>query len=201
MYNESFVFSFWKTKHSNKKRISVSSIIKQAEVLNMAQQTEQTSQAESAQDQNQNQNTQAGSSTPSWDNMGKDQVQLPFLDLNEDKKRKGFRVKFLAEGPRKETVNDFNPKNPVPELWFDVETEGEAKTWTIYQITLLSELKKHAPLKDKTFDIKLEPVTKEFKEQNPKYKGRDKYVVTEVKEGDVPAKKPEQTEQAVEDII
>ena len=163
----------------------------------MAQQTEQTSQAESAQDQNQNQNTQTGSGCPSWDNMGKEQVQLPFFNLNEDEKRKGFRVKFLTDEPRKETTNNYNPNIPVPELWFDVETEGETKTWTISQITLLSELKKQASLKDKTFDIKLEPITEEFKKKNPKYKGKDRYMVIEVKEGD---EQPEQTEQAAQDI-
>lgn len=126
---------------------------------------------------------------PAWDNIG--QGQLPFFNPTEEKKRAGIRVKFMTDGPRKETVNQYDPKNPKPELWFDVElTIFDFKTnqnvitkmtWTISQISLLQALKTNTPLKDKVFDIKLIPVDQEFKDQNPKYKGKDRYEVKEVK--------------------
>ena len=141
---------------------------------NMAQENK-TSQAESGTDQNQ-------TACPTWDNMGKE--QLPFFSPTEGKKREGFRVKFLTDAPRKETVNNYDPEKPKPELWFDVTIKGETLTWTISQVSLLGELKRHAPLKDKTFDIKLTQVTEEFKKQNPRYKGRDRYVVTEIKDSE-----------------
>ena len=125
---------------------------------------------------------------PAWDNIG--QGQLPFFNPIEEKKRAGIRVKFITDGPRKETVNQYDPKNPKPELWFDVELtlfDFETKqnvmtrmTWTISQVSLLQALKTNIPIKDKVFDIKLIPVDQKFKEQNPKYKGKDRYEVKEV---------------------
>jgi hypothetical protein len=53
-------------------------------------------------------------------------------------------------------------------------------TWTISQVSLLIALKEHDPIKDKTFDIKLVEVDDEFKKKNPKYKGKERYIVTEV---------------------
>ena len=115
---------------------------------------------------------------PSWDNIGKE--QLPFFNPTEMQKRAGFRVKFIIDGPRKETVNSYDPHNPKPELWFDVEIKGIAQTWTICQVSLLPELKKHEPLKNKVFDIKLMAVTEEFCRDNPKYRGKDRYDVKEI---------------------
>jgi hypothetical protein len=135
----------------------------------MAQQNE-TSQAKSGNKQNE--------TCPAWGNIGKE--QLPFFNPTEKKKREGLRVKFMADGPRKQTMNEYDPNHPKPELWFDIDCKGSFMTWTIYQVSLLLELKKYSPLKGKTFDIKLIPVTKEFKDANPKYKGKDRYSVTEV---------------------
>ncbi len=118
--------------------------------------------------------------TPYWDSLG--EKQLPFFNPTEVKKKEGLRVKFLSDGPRKQTVNRFDPKNPKAELWFDIEVMGNQMTWTISQVSLLVELKNHSPLKDNTFDIKLVPVDENFKKQNPKYKGSTRYKVTPVAE-------------------
>ena len=99
----------------------------------------ETNQAESG--------TSQQNGCPAWDNIG--QGQLPFFNPTEEKKRAGIRVKFMTDGPRKETVNRYDPKNPKPELWFDVELiifNSETKqnvitmmTWTISQIYLYTE--------------------------------------------------------------
>lgn len=122
----------------------------------------------------------ASSATPTWDSY--DGEMFPFLSVKEDEKRAGFRVTFLAEKPRRETVNKFNAQNT--DFWFDVSYEGEQYTWTISQISLVLELQKHKPLKDKSFDIKLVPVDDDFKKQFPKYKGNDRYEVTPVEAGE-----------------
>lgn len=116
------------------------------------------------------------SNTPEWDKY--DGEMHPFLSINEERKRAGFRIKFLSDKPRKETVNKFD--NSATDFWFDVEHEGETRTWTMSQKSLVMELQKHKPLSGKSFDIKLIPVDDEFKEQFPKYKGKDRYAVTPV---------------------
>ncbi len=149
----------------------------------MAQEKEnQTSLAESGTEQtdvregqHQAQKTSSDTGCPAWDNMGKE--QLPFFNPIEEVKKAGLIVKFLAEGPRKETQNTYDPNHPKPELWFDVSVDGKKMTWTISQATLLIELKKNEPLKNKIFDIRLVPVSKEFKEQNPRFKGKERYEV------------------------
>lgn len=120
--------------------------------------------------------TQTTSATPKWDRF--DGEMYPFLNLNEEQKRAGFRVTFLVDKPRKETPNRLTPQNT--DFWFDVAYDGEPHTWTISQVSLVLELQKHKPLKDKSFDIKLVPVDDDFKKQFPKYKGQDRYEVTPV---------------------
>lgn len=118
----------------------------------------------------------ASPSCPTWDALGISGDLPDFFSPGEESKRSGVRVKFLTDGPKRETQNRFNPG--TPELWFDIEHEGEVKTWTISQISLLVELKKHEPLTGKTFDIQLVPVDDAFRKQRPKYKGKDRYEVT-----------------------
>lgn len=118
----------------------------------------------------------ATTSCLTWDALGISGDLPDFFSPGEESKRSGVRVKFLTDGPKRETQNRFNPG--TPELWFDIEHEGEVKTWTISQISLLVELKKYEPLAGKSFDIKLVPVDDEFKKQRPKYKGKDRYEVT-----------------------
>lgn len=122
--------------------------------------------------------------TPYWDNIGGE--QLPFFNPTEDEKKEGIKVKFLTDGPRKQTENRFDPQKPKPELWFDIEKNGKKMTWTISQVSLLVELKNYTPLSSKTFEIKLKPVDEEFKKLNPKYKGRTRYQVKEVSDGEQP---------------
>jgi hypothetical protein len=112
--------------------------------------------------------------SPTWDSFNGE--LHPFLQLNEEIKRAGFRVKFLSDAPRKETVNNFD--NTQTDFWFDVEHEEETRTWTMSQKSLVMELQKHKPLNGKSFDIKLIPVDDKFKEKFPKYKGKDRYSVT-----------------------
>jgi len=127
-----------------------------------------------------NKNNGAIEGTPYWDNIGEN--QLPFFNPTEEKKKEGLRVKFLIDKPRKQTTDRYDPDKPRPALWFDIDVKGNQMTWTISQVSLLVALKEHQPLKDKTFDIKLVPVDKEFKDKNPKYKGKERYIVTEVTE-------------------
>lgn len=143
---------------------------------------------------------------PAWENMG--QEQLPFFSPSEENKRQGLTgIKFLADGPRKQTENTFDRNNPKPELWFDIEVQGVQMTWTISQVSLLIALKKMAPLKGKIFDIKLEPVTAEFRKENPNYKGKERYVVTEAAReslGSAPVPNPPTatpTNQLVEELV
>ena len=130
----------------------------------------------------------AASATPVWDNFVGE--MYPFLNVKEDDKRKGFRVHFLADKPRKETVNNFDEKDT--DFWFDVVYDGEIRTWTFSQKSLIMELQKHKPLKHKVFDIKLAPVDDEFKKQFPKYKGKDRYSVEyiETREPELNYKQP-----------
>ena len=109
---------------------------------------------------------------PSWDNMGNSGDLPPFFKPTEQMKREGFEVTFLTDGPRKETENNFDSN--ARDLWFDVSYEGKEMTWTISQISLLSELKKYSPLKDKTLLIRLVPVTEEFQAQTSKVQGNRK---------------------------
>jgi len=124
-------------------------------------QNEETNQAETG-----TQNT-----TPKWDSYGGD--MYPFLSLNEEQKREGFRVHFLLDKPRKETPNKFHPTET--DFWFDVVYDKDLYTWTISQKSIVMELQKHKPLKNKIFDVKLVEVDEEFKKQFPKYKGKDRY--------------------------
>lgn len=118
----------------------------------------------------------ASSVTPKWDSF--DGETYPFLNLNEEQKRAGYRVTFLADKPRRETKNNFN--DAMTDFWFDVVYEGDVYTWTISQVSLIMELRKHKSLKNKVFDVKLVPVDSEFKKQYPKFKGTDRYQVTYV---------------------
>ena len=118
--------------------------------------------------------------TPYWDGLGEE--QLPFFNPTEEKKKEGLRVKFLSDGPRKQTVNKYDPNKPKPELWFNIDVMGNQMTWTISQVSLLIALKGHEPLKGKTFDIQLVKVDEEFKKANPKYKGKERYKVIIVPE-------------------
>ena len=45
-------------------------------------------------------------------------------------------------------------------------------------MSLLFELKKHAPLSGKCFSIKLVPVDAAFRKKRPTYKGKDRYEVS-----------------------
>ena len=128
--------------------------------------------------------------TPYWDSIGEN--QLPFFNPTEEKKKEGLRVKFLTDGPRKQTINRYDPKNPKPELWFDIEVMGNPMTWTISQVSLLVALKEQESLKDKTFDIQLVKVDEAFKKKNPKYKGKERYIVTPVAD-----KKANNTEEEI----
>lgn len=143
----------------------------------MAQENE-TRRAGSGTDKNQQTITEC----PAWEHAG--QTQLSFFNPTEEMKREGLSVTFIADGPRKETINTYDRNYPKPELWFDVEINGMHMTWTISQVTLISELKKNAPLKGKTFAIRLVPVTEQFRKENPKYKGKDIYEVKVIKETD-----------------
>ena len=137
----------------------------------------------------------AVSATPTWDRY--DGEMYPFLNIKEEQKRAGFRVTFLTDKPRKETVNKFNAQNT--DFWFDVSYEGEQYTWTISQISLVLELQKHKRLKDKSFGIKLVPVDEEFKKQFPKYKGNDRYEVTPVEVGEQQPAETDSDEPSVEE--
>jgi len=129
------------------------------------------------------------SNTPVWD--GYSGEMLPFLNLKEEQKRAGFRIQFLSDKPRKETPNNFDPKET--DFWFDVVYEGGLHTWTISQKSLVMELRKYKPLKNKVFDIKLGPVDEEFKEQFPRYKGKDRYEVTYIETKEPEIKETEST--------
>ena len=130
-----------------------------------------------AQEQTAKTGTEQASATPVWDSYQGE--MYPFLSLNEEQKRAGFRVAFLADKPRRETVNKFNQQ--LTDFWFDVIYDGDLYTWTLSQVSLVLELKKHKPLKNKVFNIRLVPVDEEFKKQFPKYKGKDRYEVTYIK--------------------
>ena len=115
---------------------------------------------------------------PTWEKLGSGGDLPPFFSPNEEMKRSGFVVRFLSDQPRKESPSVFKPN--TQELWFDIVYEGEVMTWTISQISLLLELKKHEPLGGKFFQVQLVPVDEAFKERWPKYKGKDRYVITAV---------------------
>lgn len=136
---------------------------------------------------------QPQSGTPFWDGMG-DGEQLPFFGPGEELKRKGLLVQFLADKPRRETVNKFDESKT--DCWFDIiyfrpTADGKTTmpvkmTWTISQISLLAELKNQAPVKNKIFQIKLDKVDDEWKKAHPKYKGKERYSVTFIEEKDPP---------------
>lgn len=114
---------------------------------------------------------------PTWEALGPDSNMPPFFSPNEELKRNGFKVKFLADGPRRETDSPFSDNK---ELWFDIEYQGQKMTWTISQVSLLAELKRQVPLAGKNLHIKLVPVDEEFKKRWPKFRGRDRYQVKPV---------------------
>ena len=129
--------------------------------------------------------------TPRWDEYSRE--MYPFLNIKEEQKRAGFRVKFLSDKPRKETQNNFD--HTATDFWFDVIYNGKKYTWTISQKSIVMELQKQKPIKDKIFDIKLVPVDEEFKKQFPKYKGNDRYDLKQIEES--AAVKPEITSSGV----
>ncbi len=120
------------------------------------------------------------SGCPTWDGMGISGDLPPFFKPTEDMKRNGFEVIFLSDGPRRETENNFDKNSK--DLWFDISYQDKEMTWTISQISLLSELKKHSPLKEKILRIRLVPVTEEFRKKRPKYRGSERYQVEEIRE-------------------
>jgi hypothetical protein len=132
--------------------------------------------------------------TPKWDEYSRE--MYPFLSIKEDQKRAGFIVTFLSDKPRKETQNNFD--HTATDFWFDVIYNEKKYTWTISQKSIVMELQKHKPLKDKTFDIKLIPVDEEFKQQYPKYKGNDRYDLKQIEEST--AVKPEITNKGFSNI-
>jgi len=115
------------------------------------------------------------SGCPTWHNLGGGAELPPFFSPREEMKRQGFTVRFLTDNPRRETPSAFDSRSM--EFWFDIQYQGRTMTWTISQISLLLELKKHPPLKGKTFFIQLVPVDDEFKRMRPQYKGKDRYLV------------------------
>jgi len=117
---------------------------------------------------------------PTWDTLGGGRDLPPFFNPGQELKRQGFRVRFLSDHPRRETPSAFDGRNS--ELWFDIEHEGRTLTWTISQISLLLELKKHAPLNKKVFFIQLVPVDEDFRRKRPQYRGKDRYVVKPIEE-------------------
>ena len=133
-----------------------------------------------------------------WESIGSQGEMLPFFGPDQDLKRKGFRVQFLIDGPRKETPNQFN--TDTTDCWFDIiyfeerEDEKTGKmtsmpvkmTWTINQISLLTALRQNAPLKNKVFDVRLVSVDEVWRKKHPKYKGSDRYEVTYVETKDPP---------------
>jgi len=133
----------------------------------------------------------ATSVTPKWDSYGGE--MYPFLSLNEEQKREGFRVQFLIDKPRRETPNKFHPTET--DFWFDVVYDKDLYTWTISQKSIVMELQKHKPLKNKIFDVKLVPVDEEFKKLFPKYKGNDRYELKyiEIKEPEIKRKESSAT--------
>ena len=123
--------------------------------------------------------TAGGAST--WDKIGTGLDLPPFFKPSEELKRKGFSVTFLCNEPRKESDNIYTQNK---DLWFDVAVDGQIMTWTISQISLLTELKKNAPLAGKTFAISLVPVDEVFRQKLPKYKGKDRYDVQLTQSGE-----------------
>jgi len=87
--------------------------------------------------------------TPKWDEYSRE--MYPFLSIREEQKRAGFRVTFLSDKPRKETQNNFD--HTATDFWFDIIYNGKKYTWTISQKSIVMELQKHKPLKNKTFDM------------------------------------------------
>ena len=73
-----------------------------------------------AQEQQADTGTKATSASPVWDSFNGE--LHPFLNLNEEQKRKGFRVQFLVDKPRKETPNNFDAKET--DFWFDQTNLG-----------------------------------------------------------------------------
>ena len=165
--------------------------------------------------ENETNQAEAGTNQPTpnrntgfWDSIGTQDIMLPFFGPGEDLKRQGFRVRFLTAGPRKETPSRFN--EDTTECWFDIvhyprpdkeedqsleAAEPKKMTWTISQISLLSELKKHAPLTDKTFDIRLVKVEDDWRRDHPKFKGNSRYEVTYVETEKTPDKNPNPASQ------
>jgi hypothetical protein len=152
-----------------------------------------------------------------WDTIGTQNGMLPFFQPTVDMKRKGFRVQFISPTPRKETPNQFDKS--ATDCWFDIISLGkkgdlknsdmpvipEKMTWTICQISLLTELKKHSPLTNKIFEVKLVKVEDEWKQKHPNYKGKERYEVIylETKDPIIPAsvsKKAEITAVEIEEI-
>ena len=140
------------------------------------------------------------SHTPVWDGYGGE--MYPFLNIKEEQKRKGFKVQFLMDKPRKETVNNFDQN--ATDFWFDVVYEGDLYTWTLSQISLIMELQKYKPLKNKVFKIQLVPVNEEFKKQYPKYKGKDRYKADYIETNDPALKEKKEIDDkdavSIEDI-
>ena len=150
--------------------------------------------------QEQTAETGTDTNTPKWDSYGAE--RYPFLNMNEEQKRAGFRVQFLIDKPRKETPSNLDEKDT--DFWFDVIHDGQKYTWTISQKSLVMELQKHKPFKNKVFDVQLVPIDDEFKKQFPKYKGKDRYSLTYIEtkepETDTASASDPQPDVEVEDV-
>ena len=119
------------------------------------------------------------SACPTWEALGGGLEMPPFFSPGEEMKHRGFQVKFLTDGPRKESPNPWDETGR--ELWFDIEHQGKKMTWTISQISLLVELKRLAPLAGKTLSIELVPVDDKFRQKWPRFRGKERYEVKLVK--------------------
>jgi hypothetical protein len=116
--------------------------------------------------------------SPTWDRLGNNGDLPPFFNPGEEAKRKGFVAVFLCNSPRKETPSKYKPG--MNQLWFDIQSDQQTYTWTIDQISLLIELKKHQPLVGKALRVQLVPVDEAFRQRMPRYRGKERYLVEDV---------------------
>ncbi len=119
---------------------------------------------------------------PTWEHLGNGNEFPPFFNPGEDLKRKGFIAVFLCNDPRRETPSKYKPG--MNQLWFDIQNDQQTYTWTIDQISLLLELKRHEPLAGKALRIQLVPVDETFRQKMPSYRGKDRYLVEDVTPSD-----------------
>jgi len=114
-----------------------------------------------------------------WDDLNEG---LPFFNLSVEEKMIGFQVQFCSNVPFKQSKNPYYPDSHC--YWFKVMYQEREMIWMISAITLLRELKKHRPLKDKILNIKLVEIgdrkayeVKNVSEDAETVVGRDEEVV------------------------